>query len=101
MRYHLLIDADDTLWENNIYYEQAIHEFIEFLNHSSLTHGEVRAVIDEFERLSTGVSPSPLRHPLVCRTTPGMQAQGDSDQGCAESADGAPAGEFPREARAR
>jgi putative hydrolase of the HAD superfamily len=51
MRYHLLIDADDTLWENNIYYEQAIHGFIEFLNHSRLTHGEVRAVIDEFERL--------------------------------------------------
>jgi putative hydrolase of the HAD superfamily len=51
MRYHLLIDADDTLWENNIYYEQAIHGFIEFLNHSSLTRDEVRAVIDEFERL--------------------------------------------------
>ncbi|TMD53640.1 MAG: hydrolase, partial [Chloroflexi bacterium] len=28
MRYHLLIDADDTLWENNIYFEQAIHDFI-------------------------------------------------------------------------
>jgi len=51
MRYHLLIDADDTLWENNIYFEQAIHGFIEFLNHSSLTPAEVRAVIDEFERL--------------------------------------------------
>ncbi len=25
MRYHLLIDADDTLWENNIYFEQALH----------------------------------------------------------------------------
>ncbi|HJT56667.1 MAG TPA: HAD family hydrolase [Ktedonobacteraceae bacterium] len=52
MRYHLLIDADDTLWENNIYFEQAIHEFIEFLNHSSLTPDEVRAVLDEFERLN-------------------------------------------------
>jgi putative hydrolase of the HAD superfamily len=51
MRDHLLIDADDTLWENNIYFEQAIHGFIEFLNHSSLTPAEVRAVIDEFERL--------------------------------------------------
>ncbi len=51
MRYHLLIDADDTLWENNIYFERAIHEFIEFLNHSSLTPGEVQAVIDEFERV--------------------------------------------------
>lgn len=47
---HLLIDADDTLWENNIYFEQAIHEFISFLNHSSLQPAEVRAVLDEIER---------------------------------------------------
>lgn len=26
MRQHLLIDADDTLWENNIYFEQAFAE---------------------------------------------------------------------------
>ena len=51
MRYHLLVDADDTLWENNIYFEQAIHAFISFLDHSSLTHEEVRAVLDEVERL--------------------------------------------------
>ena len=51
MRNHLLIDADDTLWENNIYFEQAIHAFITFLNHSSLTRAEVRAVLDEVERL--------------------------------------------------
>jgi len=48
--YHLLIDADDTLWENNIYFEQAIHAFIEFLNHSSLSSAEVRVVLDEIER---------------------------------------------------
>jgi putative hydrolase of the HAD superfamily len=51
MHYHLLIDADDTLWENNIYFEQAIHAFIEFLDHSSLTRAEVRAVLDEVEKL--------------------------------------------------
>jgi putative hydrolase of the HAD superfamily len=51
MRYHLLIDADDTLWENNIYFEQAIHSFITFLDHSQLTHEEVRKVLDEVERL--------------------------------------------------
>src|SRR6266480_6570255 len=51
MRYHLLIDADDTLWENNIYFEQAIHAFITFLNHSHRTREEVRAVLDEVERL--------------------------------------------------
>jgi putative hydrolase of the HAD superfamily len=51
MRYHLLIDADDTLWENNIYFEQATHGFITFLNHSRLSRAEVRAVLDDVERL--------------------------------------------------
>ena len=51
MRYHLLVDADDTLWENNIYFEQAIHSFISFLDHSQLSPAEVRAVLDEVERL--------------------------------------------------
>jgi len=49
MRQHLLIDADDTLWENNIYFERAIEEFIDFLSHSSLTPQEVRIVLDEIE----------------------------------------------------
>jgi putative hydrolase of the HAD superfamily len=51
MRYHLLIDADDTLWENNVYFERAIHAFIAFLNHSRLSPVEVRAVLDDVERL--------------------------------------------------
>jgi putative hydrolase of the HAD superfamily len=51
MRAHLLIDADDTLWENNIHFERAIHGFIAFLDHSRLTPAEVRAVLDEVERL--------------------------------------------------
>ncbi len=51
MRYHLIMDADDTLWENNIYFEQAIHSFMTFLDHSRLSHEEVRAVLDEIERL--------------------------------------------------
>jgi putative hydrolase of the HAD superfamily len=48
-RQHLIIDADDTLWHNNIYFEQAVDEFIDFLDHSSLTRSEVRAVLDEIE----------------------------------------------------
>jgi putative hydrolase of the HAD superfamily len=45
----LLIDADDTLWENNIYFERAFEEFVDFLDHSSLAPGEVRDVLDEIE----------------------------------------------------
>ena len=51
MRNHLLIDADDTLWENNIYFEQATHDFIAFLNHSTLSSEEVQHVLDGVERV--------------------------------------------------
>jgi putative hydrolase of the HAD superfamily len=46
----LLIDADDTLWENNVYFERAIQNFISFLEHKELTPQEVRAVLNEVER---------------------------------------------------
>ena len=48
-RFHLLIDADDTLWENNIYFERAFDDFCDFLAHSALAPVEVRAVLDEIE----------------------------------------------------
>jgi putative hydrolase of the HAD superfamily len=48
-RQYLMIDADDTLWENNIYFERAFDEFVEYLNHSTLSATEIRAVLDEIE----------------------------------------------------
>jgi len=48
-RQYLIVDADDTLWENNIYFEQAFDEFVAYLDHSSLTAEEVRQVLDEIE----------------------------------------------------
>src|SRR6476660_5549839 len=48
-RQHLLIDADDTLWENNIYFERAFDEFVSFLDHSSLGRDAIRAILDEIE----------------------------------------------------
>ncbi len=47
---NLLIDADDTLWENNIYFEQAIARFISFLDHKTHTPEEVRLVLWDVER---------------------------------------------------
>jgi putative hydrolase of the HAD superfamily len=46
---HLLIDADDTLWENNIYFEDAFDAFVVFLGHSSLTHSQIRDVLNDIE----------------------------------------------------
>ena len=44
---HLLIDADDTLWENNIYFERAIANFISFLNHHEHSAEQIRDVLNE------------------------------------------------------
>ena len=46
----LLIDADDTLWENNIYFERAIVAFISYLNHHEYTPAEVRKALNAVER---------------------------------------------------
>jgi putative hydrolase of the HAD superfamily len=46
----LLIDADDTLWENNVYFERAIAAFIGYLNHHSYTAAEVRKTLNAVER---------------------------------------------------
>jgi putative hydrolase of the HAD superfamily len=48
----LLIDADDTLWENNIYFERAIAKFISLLDHREYTPEQVRLVLNDVERES-------------------------------------------------
>jgi len=45
----LLIDADDTLWENNIYFERAIAAFISYLDHKVHTPAEVREHLNRCE----------------------------------------------------
>ena len=54
-RQYLIIDADDTLWENNIYFERAFDDFCDFLAHSSMSPSEVRAVLDEIENINSKV----------------------------------------------
>ncbi len=46
----LLLDADDTLWENNIYFERAIAAFLSCLDHREHSAAEVRRVLNEVER---------------------------------------------------
>ncbi len=46
----LFIDADDTLWENNIYFERAIAEFISLLNHREYSPETVRLALWDVER---------------------------------------------------
>ncbi len=46
----LLIDADDTLWENNVYFERAIAGFISYLNHHEYSPDEIRKTLNAVER---------------------------------------------------
>jgi len=45
----LLLDADDTLWENNIYFERAIASFISYVNHRTFTPQQVRQHLNRHE----------------------------------------------------
>ncbi len=49
----LLFDADDTLWENNIYFEEVIAAFITFVDHSTITRSQVREELDAIESCNT------------------------------------------------
>jgi putative hydrolase of the HAD superfamily len=46
----LLIDADDTLWENNVYFERAIAAFISYLNHHEYSSAQIRETLNAVER---------------------------------------------------
>ncbi|MDQ3539187.1 MAG: HAD hydrolase-like protein [Chloroflexota bacterium] len=64
---HLLIDADDTLWENNIYFERASERFIDILDHEHLSPEEVRTIFDEAEtatRATHGYGAKAFAHTL-------------------------------------
>jgi len=68
IRQTLLIDADDTLWENNVYFERAIAEFISFLNHRERSPAEVREILNDVEReciISHGYGLHSFTHALV------------------------------------
>jgi putative hydrolase of the HAD superfamily len=64
----LLIDADDTLWENNIYFEQAIADFMRMLDHQEMSPQEVRLFLNQVERetiLERGYGSHSFAHSLV------------------------------------
>jgi putative hydrolase of the HAD superfamily len=64
----LLIDADDTLWENNVYFERAISAFISYLNHHTYSREEVRNALNEVERETVqqrGYGLASFQHSLI------------------------------------
>jgi putative hydrolase of the HAD superfamily len=55
IRLDLWIDADDTLWENNVFFERTFARFVDFLNHDHLTPAEVRTILDEIEHVNNRI----------------------------------------------
>lgn len=48
-RQTLLFDADDTLWENNIYFERAIAGFVDLLDHPTWSPAQVHDAFNALE----------------------------------------------------
>jgi hypothetical protein len=49
-RHTLLIDADDTLWQNNVFFEKLIEDFISIVESSGYTRAYIRHILNETER---------------------------------------------------
>jgi putative hydrolase of the HAD superfamily len=68
MKPTLIVDADDTLWENNIYYEQSIAAFVELMATLGFEREETERAVDEVERERTpqvGYAPEEFARSLV------------------------------------
>ncbi len=55
MRQTLIFDADDTLWENNIYFKRVVDDFLDWIAHPTLDHGEIREMLNDIESANIGV----------------------------------------------
>ena len=47
---HLIFDADDTLWENNVLFERAIDDFVDWVDHPTLDPVAIRGILLDIER---------------------------------------------------
>jgi putative hydrolase of the HAD superfamily len=68
MKPTLIVDADDTLWENNIYYEQCIAAFVEFMTTLGFERKEAERAVDAVEREripQVGYAPQEFARSLV------------------------------------
>jgi putative hydrolase of the HAD superfamily len=49
-RNSLIIDADDTLWENNVFFDKAITQFVSQLEYLGYTPDYIRHILNETEK---------------------------------------------------
>ena len=67
MKPTLIVDADDTLWENNIYYEQCTAAFVELMVAQGFGQEEAERTVDavERERIPQAYAPEEFSHSLL------------------------------------
>ncbi|WP_061289408.1 HAD family hydrolase [Herbidospora cretacea] len=46
----LIFDADDTLWENNVFFERVIDDFLDWAVHPTLDRVQIRQILNDIER---------------------------------------------------
>jgi putative hydrolase of the HAD superfamily len=51
-RMTLLVDADDTLWENNVYFEKTVDRFFELVEPFGYARAYARHILNETERMN-------------------------------------------------
>jgi len=64
----LIIDADDTLWENNIYYEECLAQFMALMDEEGFDPGEAAETMSAVERErvpEVGYAPEEFARSLV------------------------------------
>jgi putative hydrolase of the HAD superfamily len=55
MRQTLIFDADDTLWENNIYFKRVVDDFVTWVAHPTLDGPSIKAMLNDIEAANIGV----------------------------------------------
>ncbi len=46
----MIFDADDTLWENNVFFERVIDDFLDWATHPTLDRVQIRGILNDIER---------------------------------------------------
>lgn len=45
----LIFDADDTLWENNVYFKRVVDDYLEWVAHPTLSRSDIRGMLNDIE----------------------------------------------------
>ena len=50
----LIFDADDTLWENNVYFKRVVDDFVDWVAHPTLDRDQIRNLLNDIEAANIG-----------------------------------------------